>query len=63
MNHRSKTSRPRPAPPAYRRAIERLDAVLAKNTGSNAIERIGMARRALFGCLPEESQPTKQNHG
>jgi hypothetical protein len=61
MNHHSKTTGPHPLPPAYRHAVERLEAALAKNTGSNAIERIDMARRALFGCLPEEPQPTEQN--
>ena len=61
----SKKHRPRPAPPAYRRAFEWLDAALAENSGSAAIERANeranRARRALAGCLPEEPESTEQN--
>jgi hypothetical protein len=62
---RSKKLHPRPAPRAYRRAFERLDAALAENSGSAAMERANeradRARRALAGGLSEEPESTEQN--
>lgn len=40
--------------PAYRSALERLDAALATNSRSrsNDAEKIDRLRLAVFGCLP-----------
>jgi hypothetical protein len=63
MTRNGKIARPLTRHPAYRAVFGRLDAALAKNSETNASERIDMARRALFGCLPGEQEIPKQNHG
>jgi len=59
MNCRQKSPQPRTKNPAYRRAFERLDEALSKNTQSSdedniekIIEKIQMARLMLFGSTP-----------
>jgi hypothetical protein len=59
MSRQQKSPPRRPKPPAYRQAFERLDAALDRNSGSNAGERIDMARRALFGDLSRIQVPAK----
>ncbi|MCU0786005.1 MAG: hypothetical protein MUF81_18555 [Verrucomicrobia bacterium] len=53
MNRRQKPPQRQPKNPAYRQAFERLDESLAENTKVDTIERIQMARLALFGCAPD----------
>ena len=59
MTPNGKIPRPTARHRAYRTAFDQLDAALAKNSRSNVIERIDMARIALFGCLPETQEPAK----
>jgi hypothetical protein len=42
--------------PAYRRAFERLDEALEKNTPSNNYEKIRLMRLALFGDVEKLEQ-------
>jgi hypothetical protein len=49
MTRNGKSAHPVIRLPAYRPAFERLDAALAKNSRFSDIEKIQMARIALFG--------------
>jgi hypothetical protein len=43
--------------PAYRRAVQRLEEALAKNSVSYNAEKINLVRQALFGVVAESPSP------
>ena len=61
MTHNGKITRQTVRHDAYSQAFARLDAALAKNARSrvNDIEKIDRLRLAVFGCLPETVEKSK----
>ena len=53
MNRHEKIARRTVRNPAYRQAIERLDAALEKNTGSSNAEIIKLLRQTAFADVDE----------